>query len=1263
MSMDGRTSRTSSCYRVTVGDSSSHLLSRDPSPPDVRTITLLHGDDGEEQLFVDHHLVDPSRWHWNFDGTMLRWDDRIGTTPLSGQLAFAPDLRRAAGSVRVGASAGPVGLAVLQPGYIVDVSADAGATATPEAAGMTLTWDASKFDAATWSTALKWNYAVRTHQEPLGDESYTTVHFRDEQTHVEWKPSALPLDSVFTVMLDVDRKLVFQLQGGIDPPTDDRSKLTGDDAKVSSVFPYEMVFQFDQLAESFDGAMLVGHPDASGTVYAIRGNADNQSIVGEYTGGGARFAVHGGQLVVGGKPVAGSSVTGNRLTWSGLEPGFAATTGLPAEGELEFSHDGASVTGGVATGARRVSEPSERAPVPGAVLEADAEPALQPETLLGMDPHGKDANGQVVDLVQAAAMEDFYKVIQYYMDPTLRSTFISTNAPDLGPDLQPIAQDGPKNQAWYAAFGVPYLASALAGSTDPALKQLNVARARQMLKTGAAKAPVYTEQSQRMYALEWVAKFPETTSFLTDQVQNAAIHNPAINADITAWKAELAKEATSDPKTVAQMQQLVESLRAPALAQKYWAYVLFRHLTSTEYLGLLRLQLSNGNTSQPVALDLKRYCAILDLLDPTNFFSAKFLQVVQLYTVTGVLANLLDFSGPGVEEHYRYAITEILKAFVAAYADGQDPQMKSAALEVQKLLESKIAEQGIAPYLDALFEAAVATSSTAGWDIFAKRYQSIVVNKLGSGAVFMARLMGAASLGMGIYMLWAGHVKWRDFTKDDLAQVVTGASGVLADLVTLMVKKGLQCEQLVEAGFAPSQAAKWFFRLGPDLDAVAESGFWLRSGFTNWLSRGAANAAGLPYRTASEFASDNPVTAGIFGRSLDEFMATRFAAVMAVVGIVLSAIALAQTGQTPLETAMNSLFVAAASLDLISAVAGWVGSVVAAESAGALACSWIGACAGPLGLAMVIAGVIIMVIIAETAPPPQTPIGAFVNGPAKDAGYFMEFGGEIDSFSLSADGAGNLLTGISLQTGSSLYLNTTADGTAGAGALSHAWDSVFGLSCDECGHALIEATVPGGGGALYLTAKDGGGVAFIPAATDADGQGRQQWTATAQSITKDNDGHVTAGNFALATTPPAGTAPQYLVVNNGALVLGASPQIWAVAITGLHPDGLSYMGGVALAAGPQTVPLSFPPTLLAPGSEGRTWRAVQPLPAFLTLDTTTGTVSTVAGSTATAMPVTTYEIEVSNAYGSTSGQLSVTVAVPQTAPVAVPQPAAATLPA
>lgn len=59
----------------------------------------------------------------------------------------------------------------------------------------------------------------------------------------------------------------------------------------------------------------------------------------------------------------------------------------------------------------------------------------------------------------------------------------------------------------------------------------------------------------------------------------------------------------------------------------------------------------------------------------------------------------------------------------------------------------------------------------------------------------------------------------------------------------------------------------------------------------------------------ARFEAQFPHLTKAFGRNLEEFMATRFAAAMAIVGIVLRAIAVANS-KTPLDKAMNWLFLA-----------------------------------------------------------------------------------------------------------------------------------------------------------------------------------------------------------------------------------------------------------------------------------------------------------------------------------------------------------------
>ena len=70
-------------------------------------------------------------------------------------------------------------------------------------------------------------------------------------------------------------------------------------------------------------------------------------------------------------------------------------------------------------------------------------------------------------------------------------------------------------------------------------------------------------------------------------------------------------------------------------------------------------------------------------------------------------------------------------------------------------------------------------------------------------------------------------------------------------------------------------------------------------------------------------------------------MSTHFAAVMSVVGILSSALALADA-ETPVQKAMNSLFLFSETLDLVGAVAQWAISSAAFEAAGSAlsTCCW-----------------------------------------------------------------------------------------------------------------------------------------------------------------------------------------------------------------------------------------------------------------------------------------------------------------------------------
>ena len=110
-------------------------------------------------------------------------------------------------------------------------------------------------------------------------------------------------------------------------------------------------------------------------------------------------------------------------------------------------------------------------------------------------------------------------------------------------------------------------------------------------------------QAASLYSYEW---FPIMKQFIEDQHTNFITHNSAIDTDMAEWKAELAHgiEQTTDSDEKQHLQDMLgvaSNIGRAGKSGKFWAYVLFRYLTSLSYLSIMEMKLTNGNTSQSLS--------------------------------------------------------------------------------------------------------------------------------------------------------------------------------------------------------------------------------------------------------------------------------------------------------------------------------------------------------------------------------------------------------------------------------------------------------------------------------------------------------------------------------------------------------------------------------------------------------------------------------------------------------------------------------------
>ena len=1224
--------------------------SHDPASwSEAHRLTIIKDDNDDcskHEMYVNHHQIRHPNFQYDCTKSTLTWQQGSGDNFHAGNVFFSGDATIGRGSMQVGEHHTAVKLTYLNPHYRVSLSTNAGAALINNK----LTWDT---DSDAWKNAewvdsgLIWSYALKEIKIVGQVINYTEVTFEDPKAEdkTSWvcdDSGGATFNDQCTTTLDKNGRFVFTANDGVIPPTYSRpTALDG----IKSVSPYQMAFDFDELAYNITGgAMLVDQKDETGQVLAMKGVYDQDpSIVGNYVVSHdgvprAQFGVSHGKLVIRNQRIESSSVKGSTLQWSNVPEDLASEAGLPTGGVMMFSNRGqsASVQGEQKwLAVHRFVSPHI----------AVAASNLNIYTLVNMDPHEKK-NNDIEDIVQMKSMDDFYSVIKYYMKQDLRESFISANPPDIK-DIREIAEDNPDdNKAFYRTLSVPYLVNALSSSPADDAKYLNGRRAAKWLKMKIADDKVFKNQSHQLYTRQWQKKFPAMTDFLLDQANNTAKYNPFIKEDAEKWVKEVREDIGDDPDQQESLKKfiaMIENLSNYATTNgKYWAYTLFRFLASPFYLGKLKLQLMNPNTSSALTLDVKRYTAILAILDDRSQFAQQFLETLKIFQLTSVLPEMLDYEGN--RKTFDILVEKAMKAFVDKYIDSTDPEMAKRAEEVQEVLKKK----SLHDYLT-LFHASCSEMAGAfQWDQFIGKFDNAVVRIFGKAASAIGTLVGLAAAAGGIVFLATGMIQWEDLDGAEKASLLTPLVSTFITVVKNIVLRGLKASAVFESVGTKLSALKCFVT-GRGFELIEYPEQFFSNGFAKWLIKEGTEAPTFMevlFENATDLEAAYPRLTKAFGRNLDEFMATRFAAALAIVNIVLSAINLANA-ETTMDEVQDGLFLASGILELVSAVAGWIAGSIAAESTAATVLSTIASFAGPLGILAAIAGVIVLFVVLGTHKDPETPLHHFVHNDAKDEGFFMQHATDIDYFQVISDESGKTRElGVALhQEGNEdRCLSALSDGSITISGITYDYDTILSIQTDEDGYAkfltlLYNPESKDSLEAVALTLDEG---KLSMTGKNTDKPKTQLWIAECQGdVQEDDDKHLIAASFYLknAQSQESGST-DYLTVVNGKVTVSSTPMKWKLVMKGMKPEWLN-MEDISITT--STKGRTFHNQLIQGGSKSNlTWHINPRLPDWLKLNETNGDIS----QTKTSPPVSakeSYTLTVRNALGSASDSFSIEV--------------------
>ncbi|XP_070534755.1 uncharacterized protein [Ptychodera flava] len=722
-------------YLVRHLDGNNRTKSHDPDSWQDRghTVTIIRGEIGPQDthdfLFIDHMHIHRENWQWLHKRTELVWKQRERGEYSAGYIGFTDDGRVGGGSMQIGdgVEVEAVELQYLRPSYTMAVSRDAGAYVAGEHE-LTLKWDinSEQWKNATWDEeAMTFTY-WQEQWGNIGDDVIwqTATVFNDNTNNIEWdvQPRGPSGTGAATSHIDRYGQFVFSLNDFYDPPDMDVDK---------NLFPYKMVFEFDELAQNIlGGAMLCRERSLKGDVYALTGRPQNHFVAGTYKlhrpgHFGTILTTHRQKLVIDGKHVEKSGIYHNKLWWEDLSAAQCKMSDLPPRGFVEFSADGSIVTHS------SFGVEGYRAP---AILEA--EPTLSIYDLINMNPYKETSEG-VVDSIQQSSMEGFYKILQYYMPKEDLNNFIAPYPPDLG-DIEDIAKDDAANEEWYSQLSVPYLVNALKSADNENVKYLNARRAQAVMKEFTGTSEVYAQQTEKLYSHEWQKRFPNMVKFIADQAKNTEHQRRYIIESSAAWIKDIEEgisETTveEEREDLKRMTSIAENVRERGLQGQYWSYILFKYLSSPQYLSMLRMMMTQGNTSsQQLTQNIQRYSSLLSILDSSGFFMKEFVEVMQTFQLTSLLPSFIDVANDW--EEISMFVPIVTNAFIEKYVNSTDPQMRDYARDMQE----ELAKNKMAEYLKVLYSVG-ATVGSSSWVNVSREFTRKAVDKFGKGAAIVGQ--------------------------------------------------------------------------------------------------------------------------------------------------------------------------------------------------------------------------------------------------------------------------------------------------------------------------------------------------------------------------------------------------------------------------------------------------------------------------------------------------------------------------------------------
>ncbi|KAK5993804.1 hypothetical protein PT974_07241 [Cladobotryum mycophilum] len=643
-------------------------------------------------------------------------------------------------------------------------------------------------------------------------------------------------------------------------------------------------------------------------------------------------------------------------------------------------------------------------------------PPLAIQGLLNNDPMEWDPKEkQYHDVVAKEAMNDFFDIVKYYLDEDLRKTFVSATPVKLHPKLKAIADDDPNNHVFYKKLQVPYLTAVLAQSTLPDGEKCNGKRANKLLSDLPVDDPVYKRHSTKLYRMHYLEMFPNTREYLSDQYNTS--HAEDVKAMAATLKTNIAKSsedaATHNPdyeKDLARAQADIDSLADWAQSKRLWWAFRLLYWVEKVSLPLWYAQYNGGGLSASIGREIKKLNSIFGVLEDDQVnkeeggrsFMQAYNEAIRLFQMTSIIPTLVDIDGNSSE--FDTLVKACLREFWERNKNSPNSKMvEQAAFAIELYRNNDLRNKMIAGYK----RAQILAGGLNNWGVMVRRWEDIVGNskwflKLGSKGQKLLRTVQitAAVVILGLPLFPGG-------TLTSVIGTITGR--ILQGTVRLIYF----FEHI--SGFWDT--AKCILGFEGVIDKLPSAATQISNSFARFFTRTAKQTLSmveeelaLPFGGIKQFSRFSR----LFGRNMSEVLANVAGIVLAITGLIWSAIELAKGG-TPLQIASNTMMVLSSAIQILGLAAGWLATAGFAPGMLAPVLSFVGSIAGPLAVVFALIGIILM-IVSLFKEKPKTPVEEFVDNRVKKINLFMKFGTDIDYFDvINSDTGEPSLAGLSIQ--------------------------------------------------------------------------------------------------------------------------------------------------------------------------------------------------------------------------------------------------------